>query len=58
MFTGIIHDLTEQVRMEGALRQQALLLELSYEPIFVWDAQWGIVLRQLLIASDTSRQDV
>jgi PAS domain S-box-containing protein len=44
MFTGIIHDLTVRVRMEEALRQQALLLELSYEPILIWDEQRGIVL--------------
>src|SRR5215831_3560875 len=44
MFTGIVHDLTARVRMEETLRQQALLIELSYEPIFVWDADRGIVL--------------
>jgi PAS domain S-box-containing protein len=44
LFTGIIHDLTERVRMEEALRQHALLLDLSYDPIFVWEEQRGIVL--------------
>jgi PAS domain S-box-containing protein len=44
MFTGIIHDLTERVRMEGALRQHALLLDSTYDPIFAWDEQRGIVL--------------
>ena len=44
MFTGIIHDLTARVRMKEALRQQALLLELAYESIFVWDRERGIVL--------------
>jgi PAS domain S-box-containing protein len=44
LFTGIIHDLTERVRMEEALRHHALLLDLSYDPIFVWDRERGIVV--------------
>jgi PAS domain S-box-containing protein len=44
MFTGIVHDLTAFRRVEEALRQQAMLVETSYEPIFVWDMERGIVL--------------
>jgi PAS domain S-box-containing protein len=44
LFTGIIHDLTERIRMEEALRHQALLMDFSYDPILVWDEQRGIVL--------------
>jgi PAS domain S-box-containing protein len=44
LFTGIVHDLSARVQAEEALRHQAQLLELSYEPIFVWDLERGIVL--------------
>ena len=44
MFTGIVHDLSARVQAEEALRHQAQLLALSYEPIFVWDLEQGIVL--------------
>jgi PAS domain S-box-containing protein len=44
MFTGIVHDLSARVQAEEALRYQAQLLELSYEPIFVCDREHRIVL--------------
>ena len=39
----IARDITERKRAEDTLNQQRRLIELSYEPIFSWDTQRGIV---------------
>ena len=39
----IARDITERKRAEDVLSQQRRLIELSYEPIFSWDTQRGIV---------------
>ena len=44
LVVSMMHDITAYKQMEEELRQQALLIELSYEPIFVWDWERGIVL--------------
>jgi PAS domain S-box-containing protein len=44
LVVSVMHDITAHKQMEEGLRQQALLIELSYEPIFVWDWERGIVL--------------
>lgn len=44
LVTGTMRDITRDKRTEEVLHQQALLIELSYEPIFVWDLEAGIVL--------------
>lgn len=36
-------DITEQRSAEETMRQQASLIDLSHEPIFIWDAEEGIV---------------
>lgn len=41
--SGTARDITEQKAAEDILRHQAALIELSYEPIFVWDFESGIV---------------
>jgi PAS domain S-box-containing protein len=38
------HDITAHKQMEEELRQRALLIELSYEPILIWDWECGIIL--------------
>ncbi|MGZ5050594.1 MAG: PAS domain-containing protein [Methylobacter sp.] len=40
---GVNIDITERKQTELALRQQAQLIDLSFEPIFVWDMVTGIV---------------
>jgi len=39
----IARDITARKRAEETMEQQRQLLELSYEPIFAWDLQHGIV---------------
>ena len=39
---GIVHDITERKRTEVAARQQASLLRLSFDAIFVWRFEGGI----------------
>ncbi len=39
----VFDDITERSRAEEALRQQGQLLELSNQPIFVWEPDGGIV---------------
>jgi PAS domain S-box-containing protein len=41
---GMMHNIAAYTQMEEELRQQALLIELSYEPVLVWELQRGIVL--------------
>lgn len=40
---GVNIDITERKQSELALRRQAQLIELSFDPIFVWDMETGIV---------------
>jgi PAS domain S-box-containing protein len=40
----MMRNITAHKRMEELLRQQALLIELSHEPILIWELQRGIVL--------------
>lgn len=40
---GTNTDITEQKNAETALRQINTLIELSYEPIFIWDLEKGII---------------
>ncbi|HEY7491321.1 MAG TPA: PAS domain S-box protein [Candidatus Tectomicrobia bacterium] len=44
LVVSMMHDMTAHKQMEEELRQRALLIDLSYEPIFVWDWERGIVL--------------
>lgn len=39
----VFRDITEKKHTENSLRQQALLIEQSYESIFVWDFERGIL---------------
>jgi PAS domain S-box-containing protein len=39
----VCEEITERKRTEEALHQFKLLIELSYEPIMVWDLQQGII---------------
>jgi PAS domain S-box-containing protein len=39
----IRYDITGRKLAENALRQHALLIEQSYEPIFIWDFERGII---------------
>lgn len=38
----VCEEITERKKIEESLRQFNLLIELSYEPIFVWDLEQGI----------------
>ncbi len=40
---GTFTDINERKQAEGALQRQARLIDLSYEPILVWDVEQGIV---------------
>jgi PAS domain S-box-containing protein len=40
---GLMVDVTEQRRMDAAMKQQAVLIEQSNEPIFVWDLDEGVL---------------
>jgi PAS domain S-box-containing protein len=40
---GLMVDVTEQRRMDAAMKQQALLIEQSNEAIFVWDLNEGVL---------------
>ena len=40
---GVAQDITERKRGEEAVSQQARLIELSFEPIFMWDWDVGII---------------
>jgi PAS domain S-box-containing protein len=40
----MMHDITTYKQMEEELRQRALLIELSYEPILIWNWECGIIL--------------
>lgn len=40
---GVAIDITERRQIEDALEQQSRLIDLSFEPIFVWDWDSGIV---------------
>ena len=40
---GLMVDVTEQRRMDAAVKQQALLIEQSNEAIFVWDVEQGVI---------------
>ena len=40
---GIVVDVTERVAAEALAQRQSLLVDLSLEPIFVWDLELGIV---------------
>lgn len=42
-FVGVQDDVTARVEAEEQLRRQADLLDLSYEPIFAWELDGGIV---------------
>lgn len=42
LFTVILRDITKRQQDEAALRQLTHLIELSYEPILVWDLESGI----------------
>ena len=42
-YVGSTIDITARKRSEHALRRQASLIELSFEPIFVWHPERGIV---------------
>ena len=42
-FVGVQDDVTARVEAEERLRRQAELLDLSYEPIFAWELDGGIV---------------
>jgi PAS domain S-box-containing protein len=42
-YVGSTIDITARKRSEQALRRQASLIELSFEPIFVWHPERGIV---------------
>jgi PAS domain S-box-containing protein len=44
LVTSTLRDVTRDKRTEEALHRQAMLIELSYEPIFVWDLEAGIVM--------------
>jgi PAS domain S-box-containing protein len=54
MFTGILHDLTARVQMEATLRQHALLIELAYEPIYVWDLERGALCSGIRAANSST----
>ena len=43
LFTVILRDITARKRTEDLMAQQRQLIELSYEPIFAWDVDMGIV---------------
>jgi PAS domain S-box-containing protein len=40
---GIMVDVTEQRRLDAAMKQQAVLIEQSNEAIFVWDLDHGVI---------------
>ena len=42
-YVGSTIDISARKRSEHALRRQASLIELSFEPIFVWHPERGIV---------------
>lgn len=42
-YIAIHNDITERKAAETALQQKVLLIEQSYEPIFVWDLEKGII---------------
>jgi len=41
---GTFTDADEQIKRENEIRQQAMLIEQSYEAIFAWDIDTGIIL--------------
>ncbi|MFN8459855.1 MAG: PAS domain S-box protein [Anaerolineae bacterium] len=43
LYTVIVRDITQRQQDEEALRQLTHLIELSYEPILVWELEHGIV---------------
>lgn len=43
LFTVILRDITARRQAEELMTQQRQLIELSYEPIFAWDIDMGIV---------------
>lgn len=43
LFTVILRDITARKQAEDMMTQQRRLIELSYEPIFAWDIDTGIV---------------
>lgn len=43
LFTVILRDITARKQVEDLMTQQRQLIELSYEPIFAWDIDMGIV---------------
>jgi PAS domain S-box-containing protein len=40
---GVLQDVTEEKLQRAQVEQQARLIDLSFEPIFVWDFEGGIV---------------
>jgi PAS domain S-box-containing protein len=40
---SLVEDVTERKQAEDALKQQSQLIELSFEPILVWDRKSGII---------------
>jgi PAS domain S-box-containing protein len=42
-FTGVTIDISQRKMSEDAVRRQARLIDLSFDPIFVWHAKRGVV---------------
>jgi PAS domain S-box-containing protein len=44
LMVSVMYDISAHKQLEEEMRQQALLIDLSYEPILAWELERGIVL--------------